>query len=125
MLGKLIALIALRRSSPLSSAFLTRAMSSVSVVLTLSLVVAFLASVLLAGLICLSYNLMIVNGVPHNSALEILAIACLVVLLILVAVIIQTVKKIKILIGEMMVAENPVAKRVSNIVYSFLDGLLS
>jgi hypothetical protein len=125
MLGKLIALIALRRSSPVSSAFLTRAMSALGTLITLSIVVAFLASILLAGLVCLSYNLMVYYGLSHTGAMSVLALACIVILLVLILVVLKTVKRIKALATEVVVVENPIAHKVSGLVYSFLDGVLS
>jgi len=124
MLSKLIGLIALRRSSLVSSAWLTRLLTSFGTVLSLSLITAFLASVLLAGVICLAYNLMIVNGIGYSHAMTILAIACAVVFLLLVMTVLHFCRKIKILIAESLAIENPIAHRASALVYAFLNGLL-
>jgi len=124
MLGKLIGLIALRHSSPVSSAWLARLLSSFGTILSLSLIMAFLASILLAGLMCLAYNLMIVNGIGYSHAMTILVITCAVVLLLLVITVLHFCKKIKILIAESLAVENPIAHRASALVYAFLNGLL-
>jgi len=125
MLGKIIALIAMRRSIPFSSVLLQRLLAGLATVLSLSLLVAFLGSILLAGLICMVYHSLLVYGMSQDMAMMWMGMGGLIILCLSVAVIFYYVKRIKDLALEAMMGENPIAQKTSRIVYAFLNGLLS
>ncbi len=121
MLNKILALLALQHSSSNSLLF-QQLLVGVGAVIFLSLTTAFLTSVLIAGAVCLGYNLLVSYGLNEHAAMFALGILLLIILLITACTAGYYARKIKQISKQLLAIENPIASRVSNLVSAFIDG---
>jgi lysylphosphatidylglycerol synthetase-like protein (DUF2156 family) len=122
MLGKLAAFIAFRKSSSVNSQLLQQLLTGVGAVIFLSLVGAFLASIIIAGIVYLSFNLLLEFGLSENAAMFVLGIFLILLLILLAFVILNYVHKIKVLSKRIVTTEHPMMQRANTLVDAFMDG---
>jgi hypothetical protein len=124
MLNKILALLALQRSSS-NGLLIQQLLAGVGAVVFLSLTAAFLASVLIAGTVCLGYNLLVAYGLNEHAAMVALGVLLFFLMIALILTVLHYVRKIELLTKQILMIENPIASKVTGLVDAFISGFQS
>lgn len=121
MLGKLAALIALRQSSD-NGLLLQQLLAGIGAVILLSLTSAFLVSVLIAGAMCLAFNLLIEYGLAPHPAMMVLGVFLIFLLIVLAFAGTHFARKVKETSRQIIATKNPLVHRAYSLVDAFMEG---
>ena len=125
MLGKIVALIVMRKTKPSGNPLFQRLLGGMAAVLILSLIAAMLLAVFILGAIYLGYETLIGQGMDGPSAAVVLGIIILMVVTGLVATAIACLRNIRTISKQMMAQEMPIAYRANSVANAFIDGLMA
>jgi len=124
MIAKIASFIAMRRAAAANSVLFQKLLAAAGAVIALSLTAAFLASLLIAGLTCLAYNLLVQHGMTPQSAMIMMGVALFFVLVALIVVICYCGREAKKVSTNIVMMESPLLGKVYHIAESFVDGFM-
>lgn len=122
MLSKILAYLALQRANSSNSLLLQQLLAGAGTVIFLSLIAAFLASILIAGTVCLCFNLLVTYGLSQQAAMVTLGIIMLIFMIILIGLTLYYVQKLRMVTSRILTVESPLASRATHMAQAFFDG---